>query len=217
MFNLCRRGPASISRVIGSVARIPSTRSSALSPSFQNVVKPALEARWLQVSPLRLQHASAQQYEQPTGSSKDIYVEKFQELIDHNLVHPNVVSAITKGMGHETMTQVQSMTINQALQGDDMQVKPTAMLDSCLTYMQHCTGTNRYRKDYWFPPPPYSEHSQEEPRTGPQTKILQGSSFGYPRNHHITHPRTGRADCGGGSKDMREHGLDCAVCYWWKS
>jgi len=47
-------------------------------------------------------------------------VSKFDELIEKNLVHPNVVEAITKGMGHHTMTQVQSMTISQALQGTDM-------------------------------------------------------------------------------------------------
>jgi ATP-dependent RNA helicase MSS116 len=47
-------------------------------------------------------------------------ITKFQELLDHDLVHPNIVNAITQGMGHETMTDVQSMTINQALQGTDM-------------------------------------------------------------------------------------------------
>jgi len=47
-------------------------------------------------------------------------ITKFDELIQHNLVHPVVVEQITKGMGHHTMTQVQSMTINQALHGSDM-------------------------------------------------------------------------------------------------
>lgn len=47
-------------------------------------------------------------------------VTKFQQLIDRNLVHPNVVTAITEGMGHETMTDVQTLTINQGLQGTDM-------------------------------------------------------------------------------------------------
>jgi ATP-dependent RNA helicase MSS116 len=47
-------------------------------------------------------------------------VTKFIELIEHNMVHPNVVEEITKKMGHHTMTDVQSMTINQGLQGNDM-------------------------------------------------------------------------------------------------
>ena len=49
-------------------------------------------------------------------------VTKFTELVDFNMVHPNVINEITKGMGHHTMTEVQSMTINQALQGTDMYV-----------------------------------------------------------------------------------------------
>jgi len=40
--------------------------------------------------------------------------------MDHDLVHPNVVEEITKGMGHHTMTEVQTLTINHGLQGTDM-------------------------------------------------------------------------------------------------
>lgn len=47
-------------------------------------------------------------------------VTKFQELIDHKMVHANVVEQITKRMGHHTMTDVQSLTINQGLQSTDM-------------------------------------------------------------------------------------------------
>jgi len=36
------------------------------------------------------------------------------------MVHPNVVNAITKGMKINTMTDVQTQTINQALEGIDM-------------------------------------------------------------------------------------------------
>jgi ATP-dependent RNA helicase MSS116, mitochondrial len=47
-------------------------------------------------------------------------ITKFQELMDQEMVHPNVVEEITKRMGHHTMTEVQTMTINQGLQGTDM-------------------------------------------------------------------------------------------------
>lgn len=47
-------------------------------------------------------------------------VTKFDELLEQDLVHPNIVNRITKGMGHHTMTSVQTMTINEALQGSDM-------------------------------------------------------------------------------------------------
>lgn len=120
MFNVCRRGPASISRAFSAVVRIPSTRPSTLSLSFQGALKPTLEARWLHVSPLRRQEASAQRYEQPNVSAEALQVDKFHQLIEHDLVHPNVVTAITEGMGHHTMTQVQSLTISKALQGTDM-------------------------------------------------------------------------------------------------
>lgn len=35
-------------------------------------------------------------------------------------VHPQLTDAITKGMGYETMTDVQAMTINPALAGKDV-------------------------------------------------------------------------------------------------
>lgn len=122
MFSISRRRPASISRVFraaSSTFRIPSTRPSTLSLTFQNPAKPALEARWLHVSQFRCQEAVAQHSERH-DSRPSREINKFNELVEHNLVHPNVVKAITEGMGHQTMTQVQSMTINQALQGSDM-------------------------------------------------------------------------------------------------
>lgn len=48
---------------------------------------------------------------------------KFEELLDRG-VHPNLISAITKGMGFETMSSVQAKTINPALKGTDMSVIP---------------------------------------------------------------------------------------------
>lgn len=44
---------------------------------------------------------------------------RFEELSDAG-VHPNLISAITQGMGYDTMTQVQAKTINSALKGTDM-------------------------------------------------------------------------------------------------
>lgn len=173
MFNACRRGPASISRVCRiypSTIRIPSTRPSTLALSFQNTTKPIIEARWLHVSQ-QLQAgwgrdsgnesrgfgqggggrggrgfgrddrsggrggggrgggwgrsdsgeaADAEEFQPSRQNPNFPVVSKFTELIEHKLVHPNVVEAITKDMGHETMTEVQTMTINQALQGTDL-------------------------------------------------------------------------------------------------
>lgn len=133
MFNAYRRGPTSISsitrvfRAAPTSLRIPSTRPSTLSLSFQNVLKPVQEGRWLHLSSQLQQRwgsdsggrAFDEGHAPPTNDNFPT-VTKFDELIEHNLVHPNVVRAITKGMGHSMMTEVQSMTINQALQGTDM-------------------------------------------------------------------------------------------------
>jgi ATP-dependent RNA helicase MSS116 len=71
---------------------------------------------------LRQYAAAAEQAagENLDGSSPPLEVTEFAELAKNRMVHHNVVHGITKGMGHTTMTQVQTMTINQALKGDDM-------------------------------------------------------------------------------------------------
>ncbi|KAI1342339.1 ATP-dependent RNA helicase mss116 [Xylariaceae sp. FL0016] len=46
-------------------------------------------------------------------------VTRFAELTDLGVDH-NLVQALTKGMGYETMTEVQSMTINPAMKGVDL-------------------------------------------------------------------------------------------------
>ena len=47
-------------------------------------------------------------------------VTKFQDLAGRGMVCQTVVDTITKDMGLETMTQVQSLTINESLKGQDM-------------------------------------------------------------------------------------------------
>lgn len=125
MFNACRRGPTSLSRVLraGSTLHLQSARPSTLSLITQSATKPSIESRWVHVaSQLRQQATGAQSVprESVQNQQQNVAVTKFQELIDYNLVHPNVVNEITRGMGLHTMTEVQSKTINQALRGDDM-------------------------------------------------------------------------------------------------
>ena len=47
-------------------------------------------------------------------------VTKFAELAERGLVCQTVVDTLTRDMGLETMTQVQSLTINESLKGADM-------------------------------------------------------------------------------------------------
>jgi ATP-dependent RNA helicase MSS116, mitochondrial len=122
MFNACRRGPASLSRVLraGSTLRIPSTRPSTLFLVSKNTTIPSLESRWLHISSQLRQQATGVAAGETSHRQKRVEITKFDELIEHNLVHPNVVTEITRGMGLSTMTEVQSKTINQSLGGIDM-------------------------------------------------------------------------------------------------
>ena len=47
-------------------------------------------------------------------------ITKFRDLADKGYVDPVIIDTITKKMGLETMTQVQSLTINEALKGVDV-------------------------------------------------------------------------------------------------
>jgi len=108
------RGPASISRVFrasSTILRIPSSKPTSFSLLVQNA-KPSQSARYL--------HITSQFRQDNSNQNQKALITKFEELVDQNLVHPNVVNQITKSMGHSTMTEVQSKTINVALQGTDM-------------------------------------------------------------------------------------------------
>ncbi|KAI9054697.1 hypothetical protein LZ554_001849 [Drepanopeziza brunnea f. sp. 'monogermtubi'] len=134
MFNVCRRGPASISRVFrvaASTTRTPSSKPLTLSLCLQPAARIPTAARWISVSSHLRNYAAAEREmadgenhvasgtpSGPPPPQKDVTT--FQELIDNDMVHRNVVEAITKGMGHQNMTEVQAMTINQGLSGSDI-------------------------------------------------------------------------------------------------
>jgi len=108
------RGPASISRVLrasSTILRVPLSKPTSFSLLVQNA-KPSQSARYL--------HITSQFRQDNSTQSHGPLITKFEELVDQDLVHPNVVNQITKTMGHSTMTEVQSKTINVALQGTDM-------------------------------------------------------------------------------------------------
>ena len=58
--------------------------------------------------------------EQIDRALQDGPVTKFKDLVERGMVCKTVVDTITKAMGLETMTEVQSMTIGQSLKGQDM-------------------------------------------------------------------------------------------------
>ena len=54
-----------------------------------------------------------------SGASSSGLVTRFEDLTKLG-VDKNLVNALTRGMGYETMTEVQSMTINPAMKGVDL-------------------------------------------------------------------------------------------------
>lgn len=68
----------------------------------------------------RAYSSAAAAVESETNAAKtEGLVTKFADLSNIG-VHQNIVKAITEGMGYKDMTEVQSMSINPALQGKDL-------------------------------------------------------------------------------------------------
>lgn len=87
---------------------------------FNRIVKtfqPSL-TRSLHQSPLLRDDAAAI----AATESEDVQppLTKFQDLQDQGVIHRNIVRNMTEGMGLETMTEVQSKTINSAIKGTDI-------------------------------------------------------------------------------------------------
>ena len=87
----------------------PAIRSPILNRSFQTSF-PALNA------------AASNAVVETSEPSAPQLITKFMDLKDQELIDPMIIRNITHPtrMGLETMTEVQSQTINQMLQGDDM-------------------------------------------------------------------------------------------------
>ncbi|RDW91824.1 hypothetical protein BP5796_01218 [Coleophoma crateriformis] len=134
MFTSFRRGPASITRALRAASSsyyVPTIRSSTASLVLRNSAAPAIGSRFIHLSSRLSNWAGLaegfdesvyqeEEVQKSIGHNDGPMVTTFEELIERDLVHPNVVKAITKGMGHHTMTEVQSATINQALAGTDI-------------------------------------------------------------------------------------------------
>ena len=123
MFSALRRCPASLARGLPTALSSRVIRTSLpqsagafriASPRVPAIATAALHqsARWQQVAA----EATAEQ------SAQDEPVTRFEDLAKKGLVHPNVIKTITRNMKLETMTDVQTRTINEALSGVDVYV-----------------------------------------------------------------------------------------------
>lgn len=141
MLNVARRGPALIAKSFLSPSRssrcIKSIiiRTSLHAPTrilpTRSIRAISTTAQWTQralASPEEEEYENEEQgdtQQPPSGSQIDEGtqygpVTKFEDLGTRNMVCKTVVNTITKRMGLETMTQVQSLTINETLKGIDV-------------------------------------------------------------------------------------------------
>lgn len=96
------------------------TRVSALQiVRLNNVARTLITQRSIAARAFHSTSLRAEEAAGDNGGEPEI-VSKFAELDSLGLVHPNVVKTITRDMGLETMTEVQSATLHSALKGADI-------------------------------------------------------------------------------------------------
>lgn len=129
MLSAVRRGHvfASALRTFSSRSNAPQIAIRAVPKWSQLPVRPvSLTPRSLHTTPSRQEPATAAReldYEdQPPVPRPLGKITKFQELADQGLVSSQVIDTITQRMGIETMTEVQTLTVNETLKGIDMYV-----------------------------------------------------------------------------------------------
>lgn len=129
MLNVCRRGAASLCRVAQSSSRsaLPFARTSVFSSKSIQIPKSAIAARFIHIQPAKQYFHNDEDVVldpkddiTPRSNDEVEIITKFQDLADKGLVNPAIIDEITKGMGHHTMTDVQSLTIDETLKGTDV-------------------------------------------------------------------------------------------------
>lgn len=125
MFAAARRCPAtlakglSVSAFSSKIVRLPLLQSSIVTrtsvPRVSTVANAAFHqsAKWRQV-------VAGEATQDDSVPAQNEPVTRFEDLATRGLVHPNIVNTITKSMKLETMTDVQTRTINEALSGIDV-------------------------------------------------------------------------------------------------
>ena len=139
MFHALRRGPASIGRPFlfpsSSIRCIQSLtnrhRPSAVTRILTSVSEStraySTTQRWAQLAYAQRESAQDDFHNQPPASDPSTQVAdqngpvtKFKDLVTRGMVCRTLVDTVTGKMGLETMTHVQTLTINESLKGIDM-------------------------------------------------------------------------------------------------
>lgn len=102
----------------------PLQLTARLSPSAFAIAQTPLKASYRPVNSLLRFYSSESAAQQETATPAG-RITKFRDLESLG-VHNALVRSITEGMRYEDMTEVQSLTINAALAGKDLYVRPVA-------------------------------------------------------------------------------------------
>lgn len=139
MFRVLRRGPTSIGRPVlfpsSSIRCIQSItnrhRPSAVTRILTTVSEPtkaySTTQRWAQLAYAQRESAQDDFQSKPPASDASTEfadqngpVTKFKDLEKRGMVCRTLINTVTGKMGLETMTHVQTLTINESLKGIDM-------------------------------------------------------------------------------------------------
>lgn len=114
-----------VSRALRAIApRSTSVRLATHLPKWEapSTHSSVAAARSLHSSFPRLSAATAQAIVEETEPSKPAIITEFSDLAAENLIHNKIIKNIIQPdrMNLKTMTEVQSLTLNQIVKGDDM-------------------------------------------------------------------------------------------------
>jgi len=123
MFGAMRTCPATLSRRFATAALPSRVLCARIAQAPKAVLRIPLQASRVGQASFAGFHHCAQWQQNAAADHADEsnrLVTTFTELKTRGLVHPNVIDVITKKMRLETMTDVQTRTINEALSGVDI-------------------------------------------------------------------------------------------------
>ena len=117
-----QRCSASLPRTLASLSSSGTSGSRRVirNDGIRSLERNKVLIRSIHQSPRSRQQAAATEEHGESQNESNGIVTRFEELGSKDLVHRNVVSTITRDMRLETMTEVQTKTINEALRGDDI-------------------------------------------------------------------------------------------------
>lgn len=121
-------------------------RASSAALALSRSAQPVSTGLYRAASALPRFYSSEAAAERESGEVQPKLITRFQDLAALG-VHERLITSITRNMRYETMTDVQSLTINPALAGKDMYVEclfpPVSSSRSAIAYgyrSQRCAG-----------------------------------------------------------------------------